>query len=173
MRRRRTRCALLTAAFVITIAACGCAGGSSTSASSVTASPAATAASPAPVDLTLPTSIHPGNATSGGASLSEPSSAAKVSSMRALALNHLNPGARLTGTVLADVTMRNDFYRGRPIAGLTCWVYVLTFPKPVDPRTIGKSTASTNVTPASQLVQHEVFILDARNGQFVRGFLTK
>jgi hypothetical protein len=173
MGRQRTQLALIVAAFVIAGAACGCAGSSPTTSVSSPSSPSTTGVSSVPVDLTLPTTIHLGDATTGGAALSKPSSEAHVSSERALALNHLNPKAGLTGTVLADVTMPNDFYRGRRIEGLTCWVYVFTFPKPFDPRIGGPPVSSPSPTPPPMLVQHAVFILDATNGQFVRSFYTR
>jgi hypothetical protein len=174
MERQRMRLALIIAAALVVGVAGGCAGSSPTASTSSPASPAATTASPEPVNLTLPTTIHPGNASTGGAALSTLSRKAKVSASRALAQNHLDPKARLTGTVLADVTMPNDFYLGKPIDGLTCWVHVYTFAKPFDPRIGGPPIGST-LSPAapSMLVQHAVFILDASNGQFVRGFFTR
>ena len=135
-------------------------------------------ATPPPVDLTLPTTINLGESTNLGASLSQPSSQAGVSWQQALAINDLHPEARLTGEVLADVTMPNDFYRGKRIENLTCWVYVFTFAKPIDPRTGGpiyrpSGAPSPTASPRPMAVWHMVAIVDASNGQFVRGFFTK
>ena len=92
---------------------------------------------------------------------------------RALALADMHPKARLTGKLLAGVTMPNDFYHGKPIENLTCWVYVFTAAKPFDPRVGGPMRASPTATPTPLLVWHMIVILDASNGQFVRGFFTK
>jgi hypothetical protein len=159
------------AALVVAGSASSCAGSSPATASSPV-SPKTASASPAPVDLTLPTTIHAGTSATLGAALSKPTSPAKVSSKRALALSHTNPVARLTGTVLADVTMPNDFYRGKRIEGLTCWVFVFTAAKPFDPR-VGAYIPTPHPTPSPMLVWHMIFIVDASNGQFVRGFFTK
>jgi hypothetical protein len=171
--RPLTQLALAVAVFVIAASASGCAGTSPVTSASSPVSPKTAGASPTPVDLTLPTTIHAGTAATGGAALSKPTSPAKVSSKRALALSHTNPVARLTGTVLADVTMPNDFYRGKRIEGLTCWVFVFTTAKPFDPRLGGPYIPTPHPTPSPMLVWHMVFIVDASNGQFVRGFSTK
>ncbi len=153
-----TGCALLA----------GC--GGSTSPSHPGSTPAG--AGPPPVDLTLPTTIHPGESNSGGASLSQPTVEPRVSWQRALALNDFQAGPRLTGKVLADVTMPNDFYRGKRIENLTCWVFVFTASKPFDPRIGGyRSPGSSPLPPMA--VWHRIVIIDAANGQFVRGYSTK
>jgi hypothetical protein len=157
---------------VLVAALCGCGGSAPVAGSSASASPATQAASPAPVDLTLPTTIYAGSSTIG-AELSAPSSPAKVSARRALRLNHLAPKGRLTGTVLADVTMPGASYDGGPLKDVTSWVYVYTFTKPFDPRIGGMKTASPSPSPSPLLVQHAVFILNAADGDFVRGFFVK
>jgi hypothetical protein len=137
---------------------------------------------PAPISLSLPTTIHFGDSTSGGAYLAKPTSRAKVSVDRALSDQMTSsyqmpptpgdaspmPAGRLQ-SVLADVTMPNDRYLGRPIRGLTCWVVVYTYSKPIN-ASLGGPAGST---PVPVIVQHWVTIFDARTGAVVRGFYTK
>jgi hypothetical protein len=172
---------VVIAAFVLVACASACADSTGTSAIATT-SPESAAGPPLPVDLTLPTSIHAGTGTTGGAALSEPSSRAEVTASWALGINHLKPEARRTGTVLADVTMPNDFYHGKRIEDLTCWVVVFTLPQAIDPRLGGPAQpgalnspapAAPHATRRPMLVWHMVVILDASDGEFVRGFFTK
>ena len=168
----RVRIGVTVVVLVLVAALCGCGGSAPVVGNSASASPAARATSPAPVDLTLPTTIFAGNSTMG-AELSAPSSPAKVSAKRALRVSHVAPKARLTGTVLADVTMPDQSYHGGPLQDVTSWVYVYTFAKPFDPRVGGMKTASPSASLSPLLVWHAVFILNAADGDFVRGFFVK
>ena len=109
------------------------------------------------------------------ATLTKATSRPGVTASRALARNGLRSSAqrRLTGTVLADVTMPNDYSRGKAIRDLPWWVFVFTFPKALDP-SFGPPPGVTPATPSpSSLVWHSVVIVVAENGDFVRGFFTK
>jgi hypothetical protein len=136
---------------------------------SSTARPQSPLSTPVPVSLTLPTTIHYGDSTSGGANLARPTSRATVTIDQALAMNHLDLPAERTQRVLADVTMPTDFYQSKVIRGLTCWVVVYTYPQPINASMGGP----VGKTPVPVMVQHGVTILDARTGAFVRGFFTK
>ena len=151
--------AIVLVAAVATITQCG-------SRSPAAQSPSS---SPAPISLSLPTTIHYGDSTTGGAVLTKPTSRAKVTVEQALAMNDMDLPAERTQSVLADVTMPTDFYQGKAIRGLTCWVIVTTYPKPIDASMGGP----VGKTPAPVMVQHGVTIFDARTGAFVRGFFTK
>jgi hypothetical protein len=136
-------------------------------------SPAGVVATATPIDLALPTTIYAGGSTTG-AQLSAPSAPAKVSAKRALrGVGHLATGARLTGQVLADVTMPGASHSGEPLKDLTSWVFVYTFAKPFDAR-IGDVTAvSPSASPTPLLVSHGIFIVDASDGDFVLGYFAK
>jgi hypothetical protein len=161
-----TLCSITVA--VVTVSVCGC-GSAAVSTASGSASPRV--ASPAPVDLTPPTTIYAGDSTTVGAELSPPSTVAKVSAKRALRASRIDPQGRLTGTVLADVTLPGASYHGGPFKDVTSWVYVYTFPQSFDPRSSGAIRSSPARSP--MLVQQGVFIVDAANGKFVGGFFTK
>ena len=150
-----------------------CAGSHPAASTSSPASPSPTAASPTPVDLTLPTTIHFGDGNVGGATLTQPSTKARVSWRRALVHSETSSSLPLTEKVLADVTMPNDFYHGERIHDLTCWIYVFTAPQAFDPRILGGPAKTPTATLAPRLVWHMVAIVDASNGEFVRGFATK
>ncbi len=159
------------AVLAVAVGACGCGGAVNVTSGSGSGSPSAV--SPTPVDLTLPATIYAGDSTSVGAQLSSPSAPAKVSAKRALAVSRIDPQGRLTGTVLADVTMPGESYAGGPLEDVTAWVCVYTLPQPMDPRSGGPLRASPAPSRSPMLVQHAVFILDAADGAFVRGFFTK
>ena len=158
-------------AVLAVVGACGCGGSAAVTSGSGSASPQA--ASPSPVDLTLPTTIYAGDSTSVAAELSPPSASAKVSARRALTVSGVDPEGRLTGTVLADVTMPGASYDGGPLKDVTSWVCVYTLPEPLDPRSGGPLRSSPAPSRSPMLVQHAVFILDAADGRFVRGFFTQ
>ena len=119
-----------------------------------------------PISLTLPTTIHYGDSTSGGAYLAKPTSRARVTLGQALLMNDLGLPASRTTAVLADVTMPTDFYEGKSIRSLTCWVIVYTLPQ-------AENVSLGPPDTAPIVVQHSVTILDAHTGAFVRGFYTK
>jgi hypothetical protein len=133
------------------------------------ARPPSPSSTPAPISLSLPTTIHYGDATSGGAYLAKPTSRARVTLGQALLMNDVGLPASRTTAVVADVTMPTDYYEGKVIRSLTCWVVVYTYPRPINPPAVGP----VGKTPAPVTVQHFVTILDARTGGFVRGFFTK
>ena len=167
----RVRIAVAVVALVVVAAACGC-GGPAPEAED-TPSAASQTASPTAIGLTLPTTIYAGNSTAIGAELTAPSSPARVSARRALRISRAAPKARLSGTVLADVTMPGSSYNGGPLKDVTSWVYVYTFAKPFDPRIGGMKTGSPSPSPSPLLVWHEVVILNAADGDFVRGFFSR
>jgi hypothetical protein len=123
--------------------------------------------SPVPISLALPTTIHLSTMTNGGAYLAKPTRRARVTLSQALAMNDFVLPPERTQSVLANVTWPSEFYKGKPIRGLTCWVVVYTLPQL--PNRIGP----VGKTPAPVMVQHSVTILDARTGADVRGFFTK
>ena len=125
---------------------------------------------PAPISLSLPTTIHLSTMTNGGAYLAKPTAGATVTLGQALAMNNMESPAAGTQSVLADVTWPSEFYGGKPIHSLTCWVVVYPLPQPANP-SLGGPAHSTPVP--TTMVQHSVFILDARTGAIVRGFFTK
>lgn len=165
--------ALIATTLVITGSVGGCARSSSATSASTPSSQRAASCSPAAIDLTLPTTIHAGTGVTGGAALSLPSSPAMMSCSRAVAVSGVDPQGQLSGQVLADVSMPNDRYRGERIDGLTCWVYVFTLPQAIDPRLGGPYSATPRPRPSPMLVQHLIVIIDAGNGQFVRGYFTR
>ena len=149
---------LVAATFgVVLVAACACGQSAPAPPTSVASSAPAVEASPTPIDLTLPTTL--GNPETTGAILSTPSTEASLSAERAWSRSRLNPRARLTGTVLADVRMPGDSYRGKPLEGVTCWVYVFTANEPFDPQSGGPIGSSSS--PGHPLIWHAVILLDA------------
>lgn len=153
--------AIVLAAAIATTTQCG-----SRSPAAHSPSPSST---PAPISLSLPTTIHYGDSATGGAYLTKPTSRAKVTVNQALgSLQSESPAVR-PQSILADVTMPTDFYQGKAIRGLTCWVVVYTYPLPANPNVTGP----VGLAPVPTLVQHDVMILDARTGALVRGFFTK
>ena len=133
---------------------------------SLRAQPQSPSSTPSPISLSLPTTIHFGDSTSGGAYLAKPTSRARVTLGQALLMNDLGLPASRTAAVLADVTMPTDLYEGKAIRHLTCWAIVYILPQ-------AENVSQGPPGTAPIMVQHSVTILDARTGAFVRGFYTK
>ncbi len=174
VRRRALLFAILVAAAAPAALIGGCAGRSSGAPSSASpASSRAAAASPTPLDLRPPTTIRLGTSATTAATLSKATCRARLSASRALAGNSLRfVHACLTDTILADVSMPSDYYRGRPIRDLPCWVFVFTYRKPFQPVGFGFINSAPSPSPTAAMDWHMVFIVDASNGRFVRGFPT-